>query len=71
LDKFTALISDKNRPINREYEDILEQVYDIELEPVDFRRTDDTLRTINDKVNQKTRGQIPELLTRDDLLGVS
>jgi len=71
LDKFSSLLSDKNRPISREYEDTLKEFYDVDVEPVNFRTAFDTLRTINKKVNQKTRGEIPELLTRDELLGVS
>lgn len=70
LRNFAAMIGDINRPIGREYEDIVEKVYDVDYIPVNFQNVDATLNEVNGKVSQKTNGQIPQAITRDDLLKV-
>lgn len=68
LRQFSALIGDVNRPIGREYEDIVEKVYDADYIPVNFQNIEKTLSDVNNVVSQKTNGQIREAVTREDLL---
>jgi hypothetical protein len=70
LKKFSAMIGDVNRPIGREYEDIVEKVYDVEYFPVNFQDIERTNYEINNNVSISTNGQIREAVTRDDLLKV-
>lgn len=70
LQKFAALIGDENRPVDREYEDIVEKIYDADYIPVKFNDVENTLKTINSEVARKTNGQIREALTRDELFKV-
>lgn len=71
LRQFSALIGDVNRPIGREYEDIVEKIYDADYIPVNFKNIEGTLREVNDVVSKNTNGQIREAVTREDLLKVS
>ncbi|XP_070491968.1 serine protease inhibitor 77Ba-like [Chironomus tepperi] len=68
LRQFSALIGDVNRPIGREYEDIVEKIYDADYIPVNFKNIDGTLKEVNDLVSKNTNGQIREAVTREDLL---
>lgn len=68
LRQFSALIGDVNRPIGREYEDIVEKIYDADYIPVNFKNIEGTLREVNDVVSRNTNGQIREAVTREDLL---
>lgn len=70
MQKFAALIGDSHRPVDREYEDVVEKIYDADYIPVKFNDVDNTLRTINSEVSRKTNGQIREALTRDELFKV-
>jgi len=71
LRQFSALIGDVNRPIGREYEDIVEKVYDADYIAVNFQNIEDTLSKVNNVVSQNTNGQIREAVTREDLLKVN
>lgn len=71
LNKFSALIGDKNRPARPDYEDIVEKIYEADYFPVNFQNVDRTLYEINQKVSQNTNGQIQQAVSRDDLLKVS
>lgn len=71
LRQFSALIGDVNRPIGREYEDIVEKIYDADYIPVNFKNIEGTLREVNDVVSRNTNGQIREAVTREDLLKVN
>ncbi|CAG9804414.1 unnamed protein product [Chironomus riparius] len=66
--QFSALIGDVNRPIGREYEDVVEQIYNADYIPVNFKNIEGTLREVNDVVSKNTNGQIREAVTREDLL---
>lgn len=65
------MIGDQNRPVEREYEDIVEKIYDADYIPVQFNDVEKTLRQINSEVSKKTNGQIKEALTRDELFRVN
>lgn len=69
--KFAALIGDENRPVNLDYENIVEKIYDADYIPVKFNDVENTLKTINREVASKTNGQIREALTRDELFKVT
>ena len=71
LRQFSALIGDVNRPIGREYEDVVEQIYNADYIPVNFKNIEGTLRDVNEVVSKNTNGQIREAVTREDLLKVS
>jgi serine protease inhibitor len=71
LRKFAALIGDENRPVQPDYENIVEKIYDADYIPVKFNDVENTLRQINGEVARKTNGQIREALTRDELFRVS
>jgi serine protease inhibitor len=71
LRQFATLINDINRPADREYEDIVEKIYDVELLPVNFADVDQTLNIINTKVYEQTSGQISGAVQRDDILKVN
>lgn len=68
---FSAMIGDQNRPIGREYEDVVEKVFDVDYIPVNFVDVEKTLRDVNSEVAKKTNGQINQALTRDELYKVS
>ena len=71
LKKFAMMVTDQARPVLRDYEEIIEKVYDGQVEQVDFRQVDATQRKINDEVSKLTEGQITDVVSRDDLLKVS
>jgi serine protease inhibitor len=68
LRQFSALIGDVNRPIGRDYEDVVEKIYNADYIPVNFKNIEGTLREVNDVVSKNTNGQIREAVTREDLL---
>lgn len=65
------MIGDRNRPIGREYEDVVEKIFDVDYIPVNFADVEKTLREVNAQVSSKTNGQIQNALTRDELYRVS
>ena len=70
LSQFSALVGDANRPVDREYEDVVEKVFDVEYIPVNFREVEKTLRDVNSEIARKTNNQITEALTRDEIYKV-
>lgn len=70
LQKFAMLVTDRARPVKREYEDLVEKTYDAFVEPVDFLEVDKTLRLVNGLVSNLTRGQITDTIMKDDLFKV-
>jgi serine protease inhibitor len=70
LKTFSAMIGDHNRPVTREYEDIVEKVYAADYMPVNFQNVDQTLNEVNKWASDNTDGQIRDILTREDLLKV-
>ena len=65
------LVVDENRPLNIEFEEKIEKVYDVHIEPVNFIKTDETLHHINNKISNLTEGQITDTVMKDDLFRVS
>lgn len=66
--KFSAMIGDRNRPVQREYEDNVEKIYDVDYIPVNFQDVENVLREVNGKVSQNTNGQINDAISREDVL---
>lgn len=64
------LVTDLARPVKRDYESIVEKVYDADVFPVIFADVDNTLRSINGQVSNLTAGQITDTISRDDLFKV-
>lgn len=62
-----AIYTDLNRPIYKPYADILEQDYEADHMPVDFRDVGSAIKTINDHVKQQTRGKIVDIIKEADL----
>lgn len=62
-----VMFTDKNRPVDRDYEDKLTRVYQADVVPVDFHQTNDAYYEINDYVNAKTHGKIAKIVQPEDL----
>ncbi len=61
------MFSDKNRPVEREYEDKLLRVYEADIVPIDFEQTTAAYFEINDYVEMKTHGKISKIIQPEDL----
>jgi serine protease inhibitor len=64
------LVTDVARPVNPDFEQLVEQTYDAEVEPVNFLEVERTVKHINNKVQNATGGQITDTIDRDDLFKV-
>lgn len=62
-----VIFSDKNRPVERDYEDKLLRVYQADIVPIDFHETVAAYYEINDYVEAKTRGKISKIVQPEDL----
>ncbi|XP_037039060.1 serine protease inhibitor 77Ba-like [Bradysia coprophila] len=62
-----VMFTDKNRPVELDYEDKLTRVYEADVVPVDFHKTDDAYYEINDYINEKTHGKITKIVQPEDL----
>lgn len=62
-----ALFPDRNRPVDREYEDIIERVYQASLVPIDFKNSKEAALIVNDFVKTATRNMISQLVYPEDL----
>lgn len=62
-----VMFSDKNRPVERDYEDKLLRVYEADIVPIDFHKTIEAYYEINDYVEAKTRGKISKIVQPEDL----
>lgn len=62
-----VLFCDLNRPIDIDFEQILEQTYDADYYPVNFIDTVGTANTINSYVRANTNGKIDRIIETDDL----
>lgn len=63
---FNALFTDINKPVSRDYEDIIERDYASALIPVDFADVNNTFTKINKDIREATRGLIPYTVTPQD-----
>lgn len=62
-----VMFSDKNRPVERDYEDKLLRIYEADIVPVDFHDNIGAYYAINDYVELKTRGKISKIVQPEDL----
>lgn len=62
-----ALFPDRNRPVDREYEDTIERIYEASLVPVNFQNSIDAASIVNDFVKTQTRNLIKQLVYPEDL----
>lgn len=65
---FNALFTNINKPVSRDYEDIIERDYNSALIPVDFDDVNNTFTKINEDIRVATRGLIPYTVTPQDFL---
>lgn len=62
-----ALFSDINRPVDNGYARILEQEYEADHLPVNYRAPAEAVKSINDHINFRTQGKIQNIVKPDDL----
>uniref|UniRef100_T1GYR1 Serpin domain-containing protein n=1 Tax=Megaselia scalaris TaxID=36166 RepID=T1GYR1_MEGSC len=62
-----AIFSDINRPVDRDYEDVVERIYRANLVPINFHNSKESANIVNDFVNRETRGLIKQLVYQEDL----
>ncbi|KAL5293265.1 SRPN8.2 family protein [Megaselia abdita] len=62
-----ALFPDRNRPVDREYEDIIERIYRADLVPINFQNSKEAANIVNDYVKTATRDLIKQLVYPEDL----
>lgn len=62
-----VLFSDKNRPVNNDYSNILDVFYGGDQLPVNFFNQAGAIREINQYVSKKTGGKINNAVGPDDL----
>lgn len=62
-----VMFSDENRPVERDYEDKLQRVYEADIHPVNFHDTAEAYYAINDYVEAKTHGKISKVVQPEDL----
>lgn len=55
-----------NKPVNRDYENIIERDYSSALIPVNFDDVNNTFAKINEDIRQATRGLLPYTVTPQD-----
>lgn len=71
LKKFAMLVSDRNHPVKNSYAQKIEQIYNGDIETVDFFNIEKTLKLINDRISNLADGELSDTLMRDDLFRVS
>lgn len=62
-----ALFSDINRPVENNYARILENEYEADHLPVNYRAPNEAVKAINDHISGRTRGKIQNIVKPDDL----
>lgn len=62
-----ALFSDVNRPIENSYAAILQNDYEADHLPVDYRTPLSAVRVINDHISWRTQGKIKDVVKPEDL----
>ncbi|XP_073823749.1 serine protease inhibitor 77Ba-like [Musca autumnalis] len=63
---FQALFTDINKPVNRDYENLVTRTYESALIPVNFSDVNRTFTQINDDINRATRGLLPHSVQPQD-----
>ena len=64
-----AIWPDKNISVRKEYMEKLRKCYDSEAIELDYTDVDQAVSAINNWTNEKTRGEIKEVVTHNDLKG--
>lgn len=67
LESNEVLFGDINRPIDFDFQQILETTYAADYYPVNFIHQLETVNTMNNYVNHKTRGKIGRIVEASDL----
>lgn len=62
-----ALFSDVNRPVENNYARILEQGYEADHLPVNYRAPAQAVKSINDHISFRTQGKIQNVVKPEDL----
>lgn len=62
-----VLFTDKNRPIDREFEDLLTRIYEADHNEVNFHNQNETYYKVNKYVSDKTNGRLGNIINYDDL----
>lgn len=62
-----VLFSDLNRPVEYEFQDKLQRIYEADFQSVDFQQQKLTTERINNYIRQATRGRISKIVTREDV----
>lgn len=62
-----ALFPDRNRPVDRDYEDTIERIYQAALVPINFQNSNEAASIVNDFVKTSTRNLIKQLVYPEDL----
>ncbi|XP_075159655.1 serine protease inhibitor 77Ba-like [Haematobia irritans] len=67
---YQAIFTDINKPVQRDYEDIIEREYRSVLTPVNFADINTTFVKINDDISKATRGLLSHSVLPQDLIDV-
>lgn len=62
-----ALFPDRNRPVDRDYEDKIERIYQAALVPINFQNSNEAANIVNDFIKTATRNLIKQLVYPEDL----
>lgn len=62
-----VMFSDKNRPVERDFEDNLSRVYEADIVPIDFHDNVQAYYEINGYIEDKTHGKITKVIQPEDL----
>lgn len=68
LSTFQAIVADKNRPLNSDFQTNIEGAYKSEVLNVDFTNPKVAFTYVNEYVANHTRGEIQKILTPEDVL---
>lgn len=64
---YQGLFTDINKPVQRDFENIIEQEYNSALTSVDFEDVNGTLAKINGDISRATNGLLPYTIQPQDL----
>lgn len=68
LDNANALFTDKNRPVNKDFETTVQRYYHANILPIDFQQVQQSAYKINSWVSNATRNRIPQIVNENDLI---
>ncbi|XP_005175873.1 serine protease inhibitor 77Ba [Musca domestica] len=67
---YQAIFTDIHKPVQRDFEDIIEREYQSVLTPVNFADVNNTFVRINDEIDKTTKGLLPHTILPQDLIDV-